>query len=86
MALAIFEFAHITGRATECILHVDASCKNGSPRWFSLAIFEFAHITGRAIECIHHGGRAVKMAVQDVFIDFRICPYNGESYRMYTPW
>ena len=55
MALAIFEFNHITGRAIECIFHGEASRKDGSPRWLSLAIFEFAHITGRAVECILHG-------------------------------
>ena len=55
MALAIFEFAHLTGRAIECILHGEASRKAGGPRWLSLAIFEFARITGRAIECIIHG-------------------------------
>ena len=48
MALAIFEFAHITGRAIECILHGEASRKNGGPGWLSLAIFEFAHIMGEA--------------------------------------
>ena len=55
MALAIFEYAHITGRALKCILYGEASRKDGSPRWLSLAIFEFAHIMGRAIECILHG-------------------------------
>ena len=31
--LAIFEFAHIMGRAIECILHGEASRKDGVPRW-----------------------------------------------------
>ena len=55
MVLAIFEFAHIAGRAIECILHVGASRKDGSPRRRSLAIFEFALKTRRAVECILHG-------------------------------
>ena len=55
MASAIFEFAHITGKALECILDGEASRKDCSPGWLSLAIFECAHITGRAIECILHG-------------------------------
>ena len=54
MALAIFEFAHITGSGIKCILHGEASREDDGPRWLSLAIFEFAHITGRAIECILH--------------------------------
>ena len=31
--LAIFDFAHIMGRAIECILHGEASRKDGVPRW-----------------------------------------------------
>ena len=54
MALAIFEFAHIMARPIECMLHDEASRKDGGPRWLFLAIFEFANITGRAIECILH--------------------------------
>ena len=55
MALAIFEFACITGRAIKCIIHVVASRKDDSPRWLSLANFEFAYIKERAIERILHG-------------------------------
>ena len=38
MALAIFEFAHITERAIECILHGEARRKDGGTRWLKRSL------------------------------------------------
>ena len=59
MALAIFEFAHITGRAIECILHGEVSRKDGGPRWRQRPS-NLPHIAGRALECILDGEASQK--------------------------